>query len=74
MFDSTSYILYQPVQLVLSWGTLLNAREVLVLHFVNFDRFSLLIPLFKIAESGTSIDFSVPCLTRSMMLFFVSLI
>lgn len=58
---------------MLSWGTLLNAREVLMLHFVNFDRFSLLIPLFKIAESGTSIDFSVPCLTRSMF-FFVSLI
>lgn len=50
MFDATSYILYQSVQLVLSWSTLLNAMEVLVLHFVNCDSSSLLIPLFKIAE------------------------
>lgn len=47
---------------MLSWGTLLNAREVLVLHFVNFDRFSLLIPLFKIAEVELLLIFLIPAL------------
>lgn len=58
LFDASSCIYVSSVQL--GWGYFIQCGGVLVLHFVCRDRSSLLIPLFKIVESGSSIDFS-PC-------------